>query len=218
MAYSQHAEQRSYDLADSLIKASFGPTFTVGTLLDVDAILAMPEQERKWHGYIFDDPNHQLSHCVIVTYGSWDSMDVRYRYGSGVSLNDSGGIALVRAKRIVWSLRRIILNYGEASSRLSGFGDFNKDGVTDIIYSRYGGSHDEIEILWLVSPDSLGGKLLNAIDSFGLSTIVGAFDTFEFRVAGPEQTITIGAIDAYSERSRNINYVWNGKAFMRQSP
>jgi hypothetical protein len=64
--YPQDAEDmKAYALSDSLIKIAFGPTYDVGGVLDVDHILTMPKEKSQWEGYIFEDPNDQLQHCVI---------------------------------------------------------------------------------------------------------------------------------------------------------
>ncbi len=211
--YSQEAEVLSYNRADSLIKSAFGPRYSAGSTLDVDSILVAPRESSQWKGYIFEDPRRQLQHCLIVAYGKWDSLPAEERYGSGEHLNDSGGIALIKADKIVWYSKRVILQYSEIESRISGFADLNDDGITDIIYSRYGGSSLEIEFLWLISPNNEDGSLLNGIDSsVGFSTIVGGSDTFEFRHRG--NSIIISAIEADSEALRKIHYRWNGKKYV----
>jgi hypothetical protein len=209
--YPQDAEDmKAYALSDSLIKIVFGPTYDVGGVLDVDHILTMPKEKLQWEGYIFEDPNNQLQHCVICCFGKWDSMDASHRYGSGVTLNDSGGVAIIRDGKIVWHSKRFILRYTDVGSRISGFADLNNDGTTDIICSMCG---RYTEALWLVSPTHQGGRLLNAIDDHGNSVIEGGDDTLEIVDSGKNKIKEIQAIPAESENLDKVIYTWQGSTF-----
>jgi hypothetical protein len=209
--YSQDAEyMKAYALSDSLIKIAFGPTYEVGGVLDVDHILTMPREKLQWEGYIFEDPNNQLQHCVIFCFGKWDSMDASHRYGSGVTHSDSGGVAIIRDGKIVWHSKRFIRRYTDVGSRISGFADLNNDGTTDIICSmcdRY------TETLWLVSPTDQGARLLNAIDEDGYSVIEGGNDTFEIVDSGKNKIKEIQAIRPESENLDKVTYALQGSTF-----
>jgi hypothetical protein len=208
---SQDAEyDKAYASADSLIKLAFGPTFNPGSVLDVDHILTMPKEKSQWEGYIFEDPNNQLQHCIVFYFGKWDSMDAKERYGSGVSLNDSGGVGIIREEKIVWYSNRFILGYTEVGSRISGFADLNNDGTTDIICSI---SEHYMETLWLVSPTYQGGRLLNAIDEYGYSMIKGGDNTFEIVDSGNDKIKNIQAIRPESENLEEITYTLQGSVF-----
>jgi len=209
--YSQDAEDmRAYALADSLIKIAFGPTYNAGGVLDIDHILRMPKEKSQWEGYIFEDPNNQLQHCIIFCFGKWDSMDAKVRYGSGVTLNDSGGVGIIRKGKIVWYSNRFILAYTEVGGRISGFADLNNDGTTDIICSmceRYS------ETLWLISPIHKGGKLLNAVDREGYSLIKGGESSFEFFDSGRNKIKEIHALRPESENLERLTYILQGSVF-----
>jgi hypothetical protein len=211
VSYSQDvAYSKAYDLADSLVKLTFGPTFASGGVLDVDHILAMSKDSSQWEGYIFEDPTRQLQHCILFFFGKWDSMDAKERYGSGISLNDSAGVGIIRAGKIAWHSNRFIRAYSEVGSRISGFADLNNDGITDIICSI---SENYTETLWLVSPNQLGGKLLNALDQNGYSTIEGGDDTFKIFESGKGGLKTIKAIRPLSEDLKEVLYTLQGSIF-----
>jgi hypothetical protein len=214
LIYAQNTKQQSYALADSLIKVTFGSTYIAGSMLDVDCSLEESNDKSQWSGYIFEDPKHQLRHSLIVAYGNRDSIGSKEMYGSRVSLNDSGGIVIIRNNRIAWCSKRIILDYSDFESCISGFADFNNDGITDIIYSHRMGYQLEGEELWLITPNSQGGKLLNDVDDFGCSTIVGCSNTFIFNHIGNNNTIVIRAGDVGSEYGSNVFYIWNGNKYV----
>jgi hypothetical protein len=213
--YSQDIEyMKAYHLADSLIKITLGPTYDPGGVLDVDYILRLPLEKSQSEGIVFEDSYHQLQHCIIFCYSSWDSDDVKERYGSGVSLNDSGGVAIIRDGRIIWNSKRLICGYTDAGSRILGFSDLDNDGTTDIICSM-GGVYSES--LWLISPNQQGGRLLNATDQIGYSVIDGLEGTFRVLDMGKNHIKEIHATRIESDEYEKVIYTLQGTVFKEKN-
>jgi hypothetical protein len=198
----------SHKSADALIKSALGMDHEVGGIFDVDRILAMPRLDPSV-AYIREDPNHQLQHTFVVDYTKWDSMPPQERYASGASLNDTGGIAFIRDDKLVWRSERFILDYSPMNFQVSGFADLNGDGTTDIIVSTFEGDQREQETLWLISPDSPGGRILNTVDQDGRSTIVAESGSFQFINSRSGKAKVIQSGDATFE--------WNGSVFIEST-
>ncbi len=190
---------------DSLIEASLGHSYHSGSILDVDDRIANASYRvYQMMGYFFEDPRHQLEHSYIVAVYSCDE--------SGYTVHDSASVAIVRENRLIWRSKPLIRNAGFAP--LPGFGDFNNDGTTDILFSTPIDMRGYGEALWILSPDSLGGRLLNAVDEEGQSTIVGATGTFKFTQPTQGAAKVIKANDFSGELNGIFVYTWNGSAFV----
>ena len=200
----QVAFAQSHNFPDSLLKVALGQDYEAEGVFDVDRVLAKLKVDPSV-AYIREDPNHQLSHTLIVVYAKWDSMPPQLRFGSGVSINDHGGIALIRAGKLAWYSKRFILRYSPLMCDVSGFADLDNDGVTDIIISVFEGERHEIETLWLITPNDHGGRILNAVDKDGDSEISGEAGSFRFTNS---RTSKIKQI-----RSGHDVYEWNGSVF-----
>ncbi len=190
--------------AESLLKDSLGQNYEVGGIFDVDRVLSKPHVDPSV-AYICDDPNHQLKHTVIVDYSKCDSMPSYMRFGSGVAINDTGGVALIRDGKLLWVSKRFILDYDDLRCNVSGFADLNDDGVMDIIISVFTGSRQEEETLWLISTEGQGGRVLNDVDEDGESVIAGESGSFKFVNSRARKTIEI--------HCGNVVYKWNGSVF-----
>jgi hypothetical protein len=191
---------------DKILKKVLGQEFEVQTVFDVDKILSKLKVDESV-AYIREDPNHQLQHTYIGEYTKWDSMPPKERYGSGASLSDIGGIAIIRDSNTIWCSKRFILDYSPRACQISGFADLNNDGVTDIIISTFEGEREDYEKFWLITPDDQGGRILNSIDKNGQTTIVGESGTFKITNVKNSKIMTI--------RSSNGLYKWNGSVFKK---
>ena len=205
MSLSRHVVlAQRHHVADSLLKVALGQDYEVGGVFDVDRVLAKPKVDPSV-AYIREDPNHQLSHTLIVLYAKWDSMPPQHRYGSGASTGDCGGIALLRDGKVTWYSNRFIARYSPLTCDVSGFADLDNDGVTDIIISVFEGERHENETLWLIAPNDHGGRILNAVDRHGDSEISGDAGSFRFTNSRTGKTKQI--------RSGRDVYSWNGSVF-----
>jgi hypothetical protein len=196
-----------YNSINEILKKTFGPTYEAGAILVVDNQLKSEESSSG----IYEDWNQQLQHSIIVLYSKWNSID----YGSGEELDDSGAIAIIRDNKIIWYSKSFILGYSQTASSFIGYSDLNGDGITDIICAIGGGSHLEMESLWIVSPNSQGGNLLNATYSNGYSSIIGAADTFEFIKIKGSKLKEIQVLDYASDDEKKFHYKWNGFSFSK---
>ncbi len=184
---------------DGLVKAMLGPSYGASNILDVDDRTANASYRvYQSMGYIFEDPGHQLEHSYIVTI-----------HGQ----NDSASIAIVRNNRIVWCSRPLLPSMGFAP--LPGFGDLNNDGTTDILFNTPLDMRGYGEALWIISPDSSDGRLLNAVDQEGQSVIVGGTRTFEFVQPNPKGPKLIKADDFSGDLNSKFMYTWNGSVFVK---
>jgi hypothetical protein len=191
---------------DSLIKASLGQNYHSGAILDVDDRTANAAYRvYQDMGYIFEDPNHQFQHAYIVAlYGNDENGD---------TVLDSGSVAIIRNNRIAWRSKPLIRNMTYAP--LPGFGDVNNDGTTDILITTRFDMRGYAERLWIISPDSTGGRLLNAVDERGESTIIGASGTFTFTQPTQTGAKVIKVNDLSTDLNRFFTYVWNGSVFVK---
>ena len=194
------------DRADSIVKNFFGASFEAGAVLEVDSALSWAEKGETTS--IFEDPHKQLAHCIITTFDKWDSSEG----GSQITWNDSGGIAIIRSDRVIWHSKRCILDYSSVVSQIWVFADLNNDTAIDIIVSlSYG--HGLVQGLWIMTPNELGGKLLNSYDEIGRSTILGSASMFAVGLSPDHMTKEIAAWD--QEKDRSAIFRWNGSTFAR---
>ena len=196
---------------DALVKAAYGPGYGSGSILDVDE--RIEGSSRRVHqglGYVFEDPLHQLEHALIVV--------VHRHEEDGRPLNDSSFVGIVRENRMVWCSKPFLRNDDNYPFHLTGFGDLNNDGTTDILVSAALGDRGEEEALWIISPDSSGGKLLNEIDMDGQSTIVAAAASFKMVPSKGRKPMVIKGTERSSDEmgtAYEVVYTWNGLFFAR---
>ena len=182
-AFSDTSEQFHRDL-DSLVKSRLGREFTVAAVLDVDDRVANGAYRvYQAMGYIFEDPRHQFEHSFIVTIRQ--------------ERHDRGSVAIVRNNKLVWRSKPL-MRFMDMPS-LKGIADVNADGNTDIVISTSLDMRGYGESLWIITPDSLGGRLLNRTDDIGESTIVGATDSFSFNKLRGQAAYVIDAHDFSGE-------------------
>jgi len=192
---------------DSLITSTFGPNYHSAAILDVDDRVANAAYRvYQMMGYVFEDPNHQLEHSIIVAVCKYED--------DGQTMCDSGSIAIVRGNKIVYRSKPIIHHFGYAP--IPGFGDLNNDGTTDILFSAQMDMHGYGEALWILSPDSSGGTLLNDVDEDNQSTIIGASGCFKIIQPKGEKTKRIEVDELNSESHGKFIYTWNGRVFSKQ--
>ena len=196
--------RRIHQSMDSLIEQQCGPLSEAAAILDVDDRTANAAYRiYQDMGYIFEDPNRQLEYSYIVTIAKYE--------GDQHTLCDSGSIAIIRQNKIVWISKPLIHHFGFA--RIPGFGDFNNDGTTDILFSAQTDMRGYGEALWILSPDSSGGRLLNEVDEDKQSTIAGPASCFEILQAKGELAKSI-EVDNW-DKGKSI-YFWNGQAFAKR--
>jgi hypothetical protein len=201
-------------LSDSLIEAHFGPNYATIDIIDVDELITTPREKLPWNGIICEDPHNQFQHCMIFSYGKYDTIDKKTNSRSYLLIADTEGVGLIKDQKIIWCSKKLIYsNLGE--SDIAGFADLDGDGNTDIICSQSAGVHGEYEELWIISPTSHGGKIINSVNNKGFTTIRGAADSFEVLKSSGDSKI-IRALDADLDSIRTIYYLWNGNKFVRQ--
>ena len=195
----------------SVVKSHFGSNYYTCDVLDVDTTLAWWADPPYFAGGpISEDSAGQLRHCRIAIYAKLLADDT-----SGLGLEERNCIAIIRNDSVVWHSAPLLHNCCGAGGRILGFCDVNNDGVTDILVSDATGAIHGIEDLWIISPDSKGGTLLNTIDDIQRSTITGAFDSFDLSSRDRRGRRIITALDPGSEPLRKILYKWNGNHYVR---
>jgi hypothetical protein len=200
--------RQTYNSLDSLIKSQHGSMYHVMGILDVDDRTKNAAYRiYQDMGYTFEDPNHQLEHSFIVAVGKYEE--------NGRDLCDSGSIAIIRQNKIVWFSKPLIHHFDYAP--LPGFGDLNNDGTTDILFSAQIDMRGYGEALWILSPDSSGGRLLNDVDEDKQSTIIGASSCFKISQQKGENAKRIEVDDLDSESHGKFIYIWNGRIFTKQT-
>ena len=205
-APDEHTLDLLWHRTDSLVKSSLGKNFDVCAVLDVDdRTRNAPYRIYQMMGAIFEDQRHQLEHSYIVA--------IRKSTDSGSTKLDDGSVAIIRDNKVIWHSKSLIHDMGFAA--LPGFGDLNNDGTTDILLCTPADMRGYSENLWIISPDSSGGRLLNQVDEYGESTIVGASDTFEFTQPDPKGAKVIKASIVGEDLNRHFMYTWNGSVFMK---
>jgi len=188
---------------DSLIKAHYGSSYFVGGEVDVDDRTANAEYRVYQDlGWIFEDPSQRLIHSYIVEVEKSDS--------NQNTLSDSVFIAIIRADSLVWSSRRFMIP--TQFKNIRGFADLNNDGITDILLAGVTNERYDYEALWIISPDSSGGRLLNETDSDYISTIstAGGVIEIESKSAGGPKRIIIDRSGADID-----TFAWNGRVFAK---
>jgi hypothetical protein len=191
---------------DSLVKASLSHNHQSGAVLDVDdRVENASYRVYQSMGYIFEDPRHQLKHSYIVAIYTCDD--------NGDTIYDSSSVGIVRDNRLIWCSRPLIRDAHMAP--LPGFGDLNNDGTTDILCTTPIDMRGYGEALWIISPDSSGGKLLNSVDEQGQSTIVGASGTFKITQPAQGSAKVISVNDFSGNVKSMFEYAWNGSVFAK---
>ncbi len=189
-----------------VVKASMGQNYSIGDVLDVDdRTTNASERIYQMMGVLFEDPHRQLEHSYIVTVYSCND--------KGEWVYDSGAVAIVRDDKLAWHSRFLVRDMGSAA--LPGFGDLNNDGTTDILVTTPADMRGYSEELWIISPDSSGGRLLNAVDELGESVIIGASNTFKFSRSRPTGAMMIKANEVGEDLNRYLVYTWNGSVFTK---
>jgi hypothetical protein len=192
-------------IIDSLIKANLGSTYRAEDFVDVDdRVTNGPYRVYQAMGSIFEDPHHQLQHSFLVVVSGHDP------HGNAL---DSGSVAIIRDQKVIWRSRPLIPNVNFA--KLDGFADLNNDGTTDILLCTPADMRGYSENLWIISPDFSGGRLLNKVDEYGESTIMGASNTFEFTQPNPKGVKVIKASIVGEHLNRHFTYTWNGSVFVK---
>jgi hypothetical protein len=190
---------------DSLVKATLGHNYSSGGILDVDDRIANSSYRLYQEmGLLFEDPHHQLEHSYVVAVHICDS--------EGDWVPDSGSVAIIRENKLIWHSKFLVRNMEHGL--LGGFGDVNGDGTTDILITTPLDMRGYSEELWIISPDSSGGRLLSAVDKEGESTIIGASGTFGFTRPKPDGAMVIKA-DDLEHPNHLFVYTWNGSVFAR---
>ena len=98
---------------------------------------------------------------------------------------------------------------------LKGIADVNADGITDIVIATRLDDRGYGEGLWIITPDSSGGRVLNRTDDIGESAIVGATWTFWFERSIGTGAYVIQADDFSGKSNRFYVYTWNGSTFVK---
>lgn len=198
--------QALHNQLNDIVRASLGRNHIVTDLLDVDDRTRNAFYRRYQDmGYVFEDPQHQLAHSYLAVVQVCDD--------SGYVVYDSASVAIIHEGAVAWHSKYLI--QAESHCALPGFADLNDDGITDILVGTPADMRGYGEKLWIISPDSVGGRLLNSSDERGQSTVTGATGTFRFNLtatAGPKE---IRATDFGEDTQTYQSYVWNGTAFVK---
>ncbi len=190
---------------DSLVKATLGHNYSSGGILDVDDRIANSSYRLYQEmGLLFEDPRHQLEHSYVVAVHICDS--------EGDWVPDSGSVAIIRENKLIWHSKFLVRNMEHGLLR--GFGDMKGDGTTDILITTPLDMRGYSQELWIISPDSSGGRLLNGVDKEGESIIIGASDTFGFTRPKPDGPMVIKS-DDLDHPNRLFVYTWNGSVFAK---
>jgi hypothetical protein len=211
VSYAQDPGRELDSSIDTLIKATYGQCFYRGASLDVDDRTENANYRvYQQFGYIYEDPRHLLEHSFIVPiYCIDDNRETQ---------SDSGSIVIIRDERIIWCSKPLIHHIHDAS--ITGFADLNGDGTIEILISVAYDLRGYEEALWILSVDSSGGRLLNEVDEYKQSRIIGSAASFKIFKLDDGRTKIIEAIDQNSAENENrdwFTYAWNGRVFAKQT-
>ncbi len=201
-----------YEQVKAQFNVRFGNRYRMRVFLNVDSSLG--RSLGTFNNYRIEDPYGTLAHCIIFT-------------GAGVSRGGDmppGFIGVYKEGEFLWVSDTLIEGYAVSFNGMVAATDLNNDGKVEIILGMSGGSHSELEYLWIVSWDGRSGTIINdaegdEIDGYE-SKIAGFFGSFEFNDLngdGIKEIISTWYVSDESEETGQAIYSWNGQKYGRWS-